>query len=614
MRLRLVCFLGLLGLVAGLTAQEPEPEPPPLPIRPAHIVLLNAKVWTLEEDEPETPPGEEAEPKLPPDAIAIRGQRIIKVGTTEEVRQLVREGYTRVINLPGKLVLPGFIDNHTHFAAAGRLLLGLNLLDVNDPERFRARVAEAAARLPAGAWLLGGDWGAYAQWQMGSAGRGTEPRRRESPEFLPTKDLIDPVTRDHPALISRFDHELYLANSLALAAAGITRDTPDPPNGEIVRDPNGEPTGLLRGEAYKLVDQVIPPPSHEQRLAEARRALQEARRWGVTSIQDNVADFEQLELFRDLQKNNELTLRVWARMWLSEWRNVQEYIRLFRIPRASGGWGDQYIRLGGLKAWVDGIMGNSTALFFESYEHQPGNIGRLRDIMFPEGNLYRLIKEADLAGFTVTVHAIGDRANRILLDTYERVFAENPKRDRRFRVVHAQVIHPDDFARFGQLGLIAEVQPYHCIDDMRWMEERIGHERSRGAYAFRSLIEGGATMSFGSDWPGTQASYYPINPLLGIYAAVTRQTLKGQPPGGWFPEQRVSLEEALRFYTINNAYATFEENIKGSIKEGKLADLVVLDRDIFTRPPEELLETQVVYTIFDGRIVYDRAAERKASE
>ncbi|MFQ5926753.1 MAG: amidohydrolase, partial [Terriglobia bacterium] len=262
--------------------------------------------------------------------------------------------------------------------------------------------------------------------------------------------------------------------------------------------------------------------------------------------------------------------------------------------------------LGGLKGWVDGIMGNSSALFFEPYNHQPDNTGRLRDIMFPEGNLERLVRAADREGFTLTVHAIGDRANRILLDTYQKVFAENPPRERRFRVVHAQVIHAADFNRFGELKLIAEVQPYHSIDDMRWMEERIGHERARGAYAFHTLAEAGATLSFGSDWPGTNASLYPINPLLGIYAAVTRQTLRGEPAAGWFPEERVSVEEAIRAFTLTNAYASFEEAIKGSIREGKLADLVVLDRDILRRPPQELLQTQVLYTIFDGRIVYEK--------
>jgi hypothetical protein len=593
MRARIGLPLVVLALLAAaLPAQEPLPTV--IPARPAHIALLNAKVWTLDPDQPLA------------EAVALRGQRIMKVGTNAEIRKLI-SGDTRVINLRGRLVLPGLIDNHTHFASAGRLLLGLNLLDVNDPERFRARVAEVAARLPAGAWLTGGDWGAYAQWEKGSAGQPREPGRSEA-EFLPTKKLIDPVTGSHPAFISHFDRELFLANSLALQAAGINRDSADPDGGEILRDAEGEPTGLLRGAAGKLVEAVVPPPSREQRLAEARRALEEAARWGVTSIHDNVADFDQLELFRDLQKNNELTLRVWARMWLSEWQSVQEYIRAYRLPAASGGWGDQYIRLGGLKAWVDGIMGNSTALFFEPYLHQPENFGRLRDVMFPEGNLEKLVKEADLAGFTVTVHAIGDKANRLLLDIYEKVFAENPARDRRFRVVHAQVVAPEDFPRFGALGLIAEVQPYHCSDDMRWMEERIGRERARGAYAFRSLAEGGATLSFGSDWPGTNASYYPINPLLGIYAAVTRQTLTGEPPGGWFPSQRVSVEEAVRYYTLNNAYASFEENIKGSIKEGKLADLVVLDRDIFSVPARELLDTQVLFTIFDGRIIYEKGA------
>ncbi|MGH9804169.1 MAG: amidohydrolase, partial [Candidatus Acidiferrales bacterium] len=331
MRARIGSSLAVFALLAAaLPAQEPLPAPI-IPARPAHIALLNAKVWTLEPDQPVA------------EAVAIRGQRIIKVGTNAEIRKLI-SGDTRVINLRGRLVLPGFIDNHTHFAAAGRLLLGLNLLDVNisDPA-VRGRVAEAAARLPAGAWLTGGDWGAYAQWGKGSAGQPGEVSRSEA-EFLPSKKLIDAVTGDHPAFISRFDRELFLANSLALQAAGITRDTPDPDGGEIVRDADGEPTGLLRGAAGKLVEAVIPPPSREQRLAEARRALEEAARWGVTSIHDNVPDFDQLELFRDLQRNNELTLRVWARMWLSEWQHVQEYIRVYRLPPASGGWGDQYIR------------------------------------------------------------------------------------------------------------------------------------------------------------------------------------------------------------------------------------------------------------------------------
>ncbi len=555
----------------------------------ADLVLLGARVHTLEPTRPSA------------EAIAVRGDRILKLGTRDEVKKLVQEGRTRVIELEGRLVLPGFIDNHTHFAQAGRLLLGLNLLEVDEPVGFRRHVSEAAQRLPQGAWLRGGDGGAYGPGAKGSTGAAGVPR---PPEFLPTKELIDSVTGDHPALLGRFDGQLHLANSLALRAAGIAPGARDPEGGQILRGKDGAPNGLLRGTAAQLVEKVIPPSAYAQRRAEAVRALQEARLYGVTTIHDNVADFDQLQLFYDLQKAGELTSRVWARMWLSEWERVRDHIRDKGVPAVTGGWGDDMIRLGGLKAWVDGIMGNSSALFFEPYASAPDQYGRLRPVMFPEGNLFRLIRDADRAGFTVTIHAIGDRANRILLDTFERAFAQNPPRDRRFRVIHAQVVEPEDQRRFGRVGRVAEVQPDHALDDMRWLEERIG-SRSENAYAFRGLMNGGAAMSFGSDWPGTNASYYPINPLLGIYAAVTRQTLDGNPEAGWFPRQRISLEDAVRFFTWNNAYATFEEDSKGSLAEGKLADLVVLDRDIFARPPRELMETKVLYTILGGRVVHE---------
>jgi hypothetical protein len=579
----------ILGLVLYALPRHAQPTPP----REAADLVLLGRVFTLEPTRPWA------------QAVAVRGERILKLGSKDEVWPLVREGRTRVLELEGRLVLPGFIDNHTHFASAGRLLLGLNLLEVDEPVEFRRRVGDAAGRLPPGAWLVGGDWGAYGAWAKGSTG--ASPATPRPPEFLPTKELIDPVSGDHPALVSRFDGQLHLANSLALRAAGIGASTRDPEGGEILRSADGEPNGLLRGTAAKLVEAVVPPPSYAQRRAEALRALQEARRYGVTTIHDNVADFDQLQLFYDLQRAGELTARVWARMWLSDWERLREHVRQRGAAVLTGGWGDDMVRLGGLKAWVDGIMGNSTALFFEPYTSAPDSYGRLRPVMFPEGNLYRLIRDADRAGFTVTVHAIGDRANRILLDTYERVFAQNPARDRRFRVIHAQVVEPEDQRRFGRLGLVAEVQPYHAIDDMRWMEERIG-ARAENAYAFRGLMNGGAAMSFGSDWPGTNASYYPINPLLGIYAAVTRQTLEGQPEAGWYPRQRISLEDAVRFFTWNNAYATFEEDHKGSLREGKLADLVVLDRDVFARPARELIEAEVLYTILGGRIVYEAPA------
>ena len=448
--------------------------------------------------------------------------------------------------------------------------------------------------------------GAYAAWTKSSTGAGSSEDTEAA--FAPGKELVDDATGGRPAFIRRFDRTTFLASTLALEAAGIDADTPDPTGGEIVRDASGEATGLLRGTAGDLVARIVPEPSYEQRLAEARRALLEARRFGVTTLHDNTGNREQLDLLRDLHGLGELTSRFWARMRLEDWEEVRGIIEELELPALEGGWGDDMIRLGGLKAWVDGIMGNSSALFFEAYDHEPESYGRLRHVMAPEGNLYRLIRDADRAGFTVTVHAIGDRGNRILLDTYERVFRDNPPRDRRFRVVHAQVVDAADFARFGRLGLIAEVQPYHCIDDMRWMEERIG-DRSRYAYAFRDLLNGGAAMSFGSDWPGTNASYYPINPLLGIYAAVTRQTLEGEPEGGWYPKQRLSVEQAVRFFTIGNAYASFEEHEKGSIEVGKLADLTVIDRDILERPAEELREARVLFTLLAGKVVYSAEAD-----
>jgi hypothetical protein len=585
--------LALGACAALLAAQRQAPSPG---AEPADLLLLNARVWT----------GEASMPRAA--GVAARGERIVFVGSAQQARRLIAPGRTRVLDLAGRLVLPGFIDNHVHFAQAGLLLLGLNLLDVNDAENLRRRVSQAAARLPAGAWLTGGDWGAYAEWEQHSAGAPARPAGpAPRPEFRPDRKIIDSVSGQHPAFIRRFDGAMHLANSLALAAAGITRDTPDPPGGEIVRDAAGEPTGLLIGAAAHLVAKVIPPPGYAQRRAEALRALEEARRFGVTTVHDNVASFDQLQLLYDLKSSGLLTARVWARMWLSEWEKVRDYARENNLPVVPGGWGDDFIRLGGLKAWVDGIMGNSTALFLEPYSNNPASSGRLRDVMFPEGNLFRLMKAADAAGFTITVHAIGDRANRILLDTFQQVLAENPARERRHRVVHAQVLAPEDLPRFAALKLVAEVQPYHAIDDMRWMEERIG-ARARNAYRFRSLAARAATLSFGSDWPGTNASLYPINPLLGIYAAVTRQTMRGEPPGGWFPDERLGLEEAVRAFTVNNAWTTWEEKSKGSIREGKLGDLVVLDRDIFSRPPRELLDTRVLYTILGGRIVYQAPA------
>ncbi|HSO73488.1 MAG TPA: amidohydrolase family protein, partial [Blastocatellia bacterium] len=373
---------------------------------------------------------------------------------------------------------------------------------------------------------------------------------------------------------------------------------------EFVKDSSGRFNGHMRGRGVRtLFASVIPKKfSHERRVQQTKNALAEIRRYGVTNVSD-MSDDEQLDIYRELLKTNELTLRVHFRPGLDRWQEISD--RGIRV-----GSGDEWIRLGALKGHIDGIMGTSTARFFAGYSNDPKNHGRWRPLMvdekgsFVEGKFLKYMLDADLAGLQMTVHAIVDEANNVLLNYLEELNRQNGPRDRRFRLVHAQVIAADDFKRLGKLGVVAEVQPFHLSDDMRWMEERIGRERCKGAYAFKSIKDSGAILCFGTDWPGTSASEYPINPMLGLYAAVTRQTLNGEPAGGWFPEQRITMEEAIRAYTYNTAYANFEEKIKGSIEVHKLADLVVLSKNLLQASPREILDTKVVMTIVGGKIVY----------
>jgi hypothetical protein len=405
--------------------------------------------------------------------------------------------------------------------------------------------------------------------------------------------MIDPVTPDNPALLSKWDRSLFLANARALAAAGAACAWEG-----VECDAGGSPTGRLSPEAARRVEAVIPPKSLEQRLAEGRAALAQLAGFGVTGIHD-ITTPEQMTAFHELRRRGELTVRVYARPTLDR---VEHLVALGIRP----GFGDEWLKIGGLKGFVDGIMGNSTARFYEPYLTS-GLRGSWRPMMEPPGNMERLLRLADGAGFWPQVHAIGDEAIDTLLDLYEKVMAAGGGRERRFRVIHAQVLRgPEVAARMARLGVIAEVQPYHAIDDMRWMEERIG-ARARWAYAFKTLQASGVRLSFGSDWPGTNASWYPASPVLGIYAAVTRKTLGGEPPGGWFPEERVDLETALRAYTVNNAWAAGEEAIKGTLAAGKLADLVVLDRDPFGVPTDALKDLEVVMTVAGGRVVYEAA-------
>ncbi len=557
----------------------------------ADLVLIGGEIYTVDAATPRA------------EAVAIRDGRIIAVGGEGEVSKF-RGSETVEVDLEGAFVLPGLIDSHTHFNRAGELLVGINLLDVADADLLAERVAAARDRLPASAWIMRGDWGAYEEWAMGSAGREDEGNGRR---FKPHRDMIDALTPETPVLINRWDRSEYLANGAALELAGIGSDTPDPAGGVIERDPvTGEPSGILTGAAVDLVRRVIPPNPWKQQLLESRAALDRLAENGVTGIHD-ITGADQMRVFQYLRDAGELTVRVYARPTLDKWSELATL-------GIQTGFGDEFLKVGGLKGFVDGIMGNSSAYFRRPYDHQPESRGMWRTMMLEPPGMPELIRSADAAGLVPQIHAIGDLAVDTLIDFFQWAIEANGPGDHRFRVIHAQVLEEDDFARFGELGLIAEVQPYHAIDDMRWMEERIGHERSRGAYAFKTLMDNGARLAFGSDWPGTNASWYPAKPLLGIYAAVTRQTLDGEPPGGWFPDERISVEDAIYAYTMGNAYAAGEEDEKGSISVGKLADFTVVDRDLFAIQPSEIKDVRVVATIVGGRVVYASSDQAALSE
>jgi hypothetical protein len=550
----------------------------------ADLILHNGVIWTVDSKNSTA------------QAVAIRDGKFVIVGSNKAALSL-RGPQTQVIDLNGRFVTPGFNDNHVHFASAAQFL-EFNIMAVSTQEQFVTRVKEATGRLPKGEWIVGGFWGAYDDWTAGSAGS-----QRRMP-FAPDMKLVEDITADYPMFIRKFDDSQFAANRAALRAVGLEPDNPRPDDVEFLKDSLGRFNGHMKGRGVtRLFSSVVPRTfSRERRIQQTKNALAEIRKFGVTNISD-MSDDTQLDLYRELHRRGELTVRVHFRPGLDRWQELSE--RGVKI-----GSGDEWIRLGALKGHIDGIMGTSSARFFQPYSHDPNNRGRWRPLMvnekgeFVEGKFLGYMLGADRAGLQLTVHAIGDEANHLLLNFLEELNQKNGKRDRRFRLVHAQVIAPEDFKRLGQLGIVAEVQPFHLSDDMRWMEERIGYERSKGAYAFKSIQASGAVLSFGTDWPGTSAAEYPINPMLGLYAATTRQTLSGKPEAGWFPDERINIEDAIRDYTYNTAYANFEEKIKGSIEVGKLADLAVLSKNLLRIPPQELLKTEVIYTVVNGRIVY----------
>ncbi len=525
----------------------------------ADMIITNARIWTGNAEQPFA------------EAMAVAGDTILAVGGNGEVMKH-RSAESTVIDLGGRFVAPGFIDSHLHLLQGGSNLASVQLRDASTPGEFIKRIKEFAAAQKPGTWILGGDWDGMG-W-----------------ESLPRREWIDSVTPDNPVFVSRLDGHMALANTLALKIAGVDRRVKDVSGGTIERDGRGELTGIFKDNAMDLISVKIPEQSEE----EVDRALVAAMNYlasnGVTSAHAVDAASYADGLARVRARGGQIT-RIYYLQTISRWKDMKDQVE-------KEGRGDKWISTGGVKGFVDGSLGSHTAAFIEPYTDLQTDTGLFVN---SEEDLYNWISESDKAGLQVVIHAIGDRAINSLLNIYERVARENGERDRRFRIEHSQHLAPGDIQRYGELNVIASMQPYHAIDDGRWAEEYIGPERVKTTYAFRSLLDSGATLAFGSDW-----FVAPATPLEGIYAAVTRRTLDGKNPGGWVPEQKITVEEALKAYTINAAYASFEEDLKGTLEPGKLADFVVLDRDITAIDPAEIWNVKAQQTWVGGKKVFDR--------
>jgi predicted amidohydrolase YtcJ len=540
----------------------------------ATVVLVHGRVWTENPAQPET------------EAVAIYGNRILLAGTSAEALRLAGPS-TRVIELHGRRVVPGFNDAHVHFVAGGQGLASVQLRDAASQAEFRDRIASFAKSQPDGAWIVIGEWD-HERW---------------TPAVLPTHQLIDDVTPKNPVFVERLDGHMGLANVLAMKLAGVDRNTKDVPGGVIVRDVDGNPTGMFKDAAMTLIHGVIPPLSLQQTETAILAAQREAARNGVTSVQemandqDDTSGPEHLRALQTLERDGRLAVRISVNLRLLDWKNLAG-------SGIQAGFNDGHIQVGGLKAFADGGLGASTAWLFAPYMDAPNTSGLATDELQHPEQMFTDMRGADQAGLQIAIHAIGDRANRTVLDLYQRLEKEDGPRDRRPRIEHAQHLTVVDIPRFAQLHVIASMQPYHAIDDGRWAQKRLGAERIRYAYDFRSLLDSGAILAFGSDWPVA-----PMEPLMGIYAAVTRRTLDNRNPNGWIPEQKISVAEAVHAYTVGSAYAQFDEKIKGSLEPGKLADLVVLSQDIFHIDPVQIEDTHVELTIFDGHLIYEASQQ-----
>lgn len=531
----------------------------------ADLIVTNAKLYTVDKSHPRA------------EAVAVIGTRIVAVGTAAEI-DAWRGPNTRVIDARGRLVLPGFNDAHVHFISGGLQLDSVQLNDAESPEEFARRIGNFAKRTPKGEWITGGDW----------------DEEKWSPPHLPPKELIDSVTPDTPVFVNRYDGHESLANSAALKLAGVTAKTPDPPGGTIVRDAQGNPTGVLKDAAQGYVWKVAPPLSHERRLRAAQRALAYAARLGVTSLQDMGPDPEDVAVYSELAERGELTSRIYA---VPPMALVDDQVKV-GLRHA---WGSDSLRLGALKAFADGSLGSTTAYFFEPYTDAPNTRGLLNSEMIPLSKMRDRMMKGDAAGLQLCVHAIGDAAISQILDLYAELEKAHGTADRRWRIEHSQHVAPKDFDRYAQLHVIASVQPYHAIDDGRWAKRRIGPERIKTTYAFRTFLDKGVRLALGTDW-----TVAPLNPMLTLYAAVTRATLDGKNPNGWVPEQKLKLAEAIEAYTMGSAFAEFQENRKGSLTPGKLADMVIVSDDLFAIDPKHIRDVQVDTTIVGGRVVWTR--------
>jgi len=523
------------------------------------LAVINAKIWTANTRKPWA------------EAIAVSGNLITTVDYNKEIQKLVTRK-TQVIDAKGQMLTPGFTDSHLHFIEGGLRLKSVQLRDARTPEDFIIRIKSFSETIKPGTWITGGDWD-HELW----GGK------------LPCRDWIDKVIPNNPIWINRLDGHMALANSIALKAANITKNTPDIKGGTIVRSSNGEPTGIFKDNAMKLITRIIPEPSEEMKDKALEAAMKYVSRQGVTSVH-NMGTWDELKVFECAHEAGKLCTRISAAVPLETWEQLYDKIN-------SEGNGDQWLRIGALKTFMDGSLGSHTAAFFQPYADAQNDRGLL--LNSPE-EIYSLVTGADKAGLQVITHAIGDRAINILLNIYERVARKNGHRDRRFRIEHAQHIIPSDIPRFHKLGIIASMQPYQLIDDGQWAEKVIGSDRLKTSFAFRSLLDAKTHIIFGSDW-----YVEPPIPLDGIYAAVTRQTLDGKNPEGWIPEQKISVEEALKCYTINPVYATFEEKLKGSLEPGKLADFVIINKDIINIPPEEIQNARVMITVVDGKVEFE---------